>query len=362
MARVLLCQHVKKGYVYLPGGHVEFGETGAQALAREMMEEAGVRVRVGALRHVHEHAFVQKDDEKQEINLTYAAHLEGQREGEVEGQRDGRQHAAMPDVRSQEKGIAFTWLTAEEVLGADMRPASMRAWVCEAMSASAGVQERGHEPGRGQGSDSMRTMSIVHEVHATSRQRPAVFLDRDGTIIREVHYIAKPEQVELLPGAAEAIVALRRAGFACVMVSNQSGVGRQMVSHEAMWRVQAEVRRQLAEQGASLDGVYFCPVAPPADADGAADRRSRIDHPDRKPAPGMLLRAACELGLEVEQSWMVGDMLSDVLAGQNAGCRGTIHVRTGHGASQPEASEKATFSAENLAEAARMVVLHGQEA
>lgn len=191
-----------------------------------------------------------------------------------------------------------------------------------------------------------------------SALRPAVFLDRDGTIIREVHYIARAADVELLAGAAAAIRLLRMAGYACVVVSNQSGVGRGMVREEAMWDVQREVERQLAAEGTRLDGAYFCTVAPPKDADTAENRRSRVDHPDRKPGPGMLLRAAWELGLDLSRSWMVGDMESDVLAGRNAGVFRVVHVRTGHGASQPAASAQADFSVADLREAAEVILQH----
>lgn len=200
----------------------------------------------------------------------------------------------------------------------------------------------------------------VHTPMSDASLHPAVFLDRDGTIIREVHYIARPEQVELLPGAAEAITMLRAAGFRCVVVSNQSGVGRGKLTEADMHAVQREVERQLAAampgHGAPLDGAHFCTVAPPKDADSSPDRRTRVDHPDRKPGPGMLLRAAREHGLDLARSWMVGDMLSDILAGKNAGCKATIHVRTGHGASQPEASKSADFVADNLLDAARIIV------
>ncbi len=183
-----------------------------------------------------------------------------------------------------------------------------------------------------------------------------MFLDRDGTIIREVHYIAKPDQVVLLPGAAEAILMLCNAGFLCVVVSNQSGVGRGKLTEADMLAVQAEVDRQLGVLGTTLDRAYFCTLAPPPEADNAPDRRTRVDHPDRKPGPGMLLRAAHELGIDLARSWMVGDMLSDILAGKNAGVVGTIHVRTGHGASQPEASKSAGFVVDTLLEAARLIV------
>lgn len=186
--------------------------------------------------------------------------------------------------------------------------------------------------------------------------RPAVFLDRDGTIIREVHYISRAEQVEILAGAAEAISLLRAAGYLCVVVSNQSGVGRGKLTEADMRLVQAEVEKQLASRGATLDGVYFCTVPPPPETDTAPDRRTRVDHPDRKPGPGMLLWAAKELNIDLKKSWMVGDMLSDVLAGKNAGVLGTIHVRTGHGATQPEASKSADHVADNLMEAAKVIL------
>ena len=146
--------------------------------------------------------------------------------------------------------------------------------------------------------------------------RPAVFLDRDGTIIASVHYLADPELVRLIDGAARAIRALRSAGYAIVVVSNQSAVGRGMLSVERLFEVHDAMCRQLAEAGASLDGFYFCPAVP------ASDDRTAVDHPDRKPAPGMLLRAAIDLDLDLSRSWMIGDMVSDVLAGRNAGCMG----------------------------------------
>jgi D-glycero-D-manno-heptose 1,7-bisphosphate phosphatase len=132
-----------------------------------------------------------------------------------------------------------------------------------------------------------------------------------------------------------------------------------------MHRVQAEVERQLAAAGAGaearLHAAYFCTVPPSADADTAPDRRSRVEHPDRKPGPGMLLRAAKEHGLDVSRSVMVGDMLSDVLAGKNAGVAASIHVKTGHGMTQPEAMQVADFAARDLLEAAEWIVARANE-
>lgn len=176
--------------------------------------------------------------------------------------------------------------------------------------------------------------------------RPALFLDRDGTVIQEVHYIRDPRHVSLLPGAAGAIARMRHAGHACVLVSNQAAVGRGIATLDDVAAVQAEVERQLQAAGAAIDGWYFCPEAPTT-----ADRML-IDHPDRKPAPGMLLRAARELELDLSRSWMIGDMVSDLLAGRHAGCAGSILVRTGHGtSSEPLAAAHANHVASDLAAA-----------
>ncbi len=146
--------------------------------------------------------------------------------------------------------------------------------------------------------------------------RPAVFLDRDGTLNVDRAYLTKPEQMELLPGVGAAIGRLRSAGFACVVVTNQSVVGRGMVTEAGLQCVHDEMIRQLQADGASLDGIYHSPHV--------------MDHPDRKPAPGMLLRAAADLHLDLAASWMIGDSPRDRLAGQDAGCGGCILVRTGH--------------------------------
>jgi D,D-heptose 1,7-bisphosphate phosphatase len=154
------------------------------------------------------------------------------------------------------------------------------------------------------------------------QRRPAVFLDRDGTVIEHVHYLSDPALVRLLPGAAEALRRLRRAGFARVLVTNQSAIGRGMLTLDRLEEIHAELERQLAASGATLDDIYYCPDAP------FGDDRTVVEHSDRKPGPGMLLRAADELGLDLDASWMVGDLISDVLAGHNAGCR-SILVESG---------------------------------
>ena len=153
--------------------------------------------------------------------------------------------------------------------------------------------------------------------------RPAVFLDRDGTIIEHVHYLSNPLDVRLIPGAAQAVRRLRHAGYACVVVTNQSAIGRGMITTEQLGRIHDEMNRQLAAEDAAVDAIYYCPEAP------VNDDRTVIEHSDRKPGPGMLFRASDDLTLDLDASWMIGDMISDVLAGLNAGCPGNILVRTG---------------------------------
>jgi D-glycero-D-manno-heptose 1,7-bisphosphate phosphatase len=155
----------------------------------------------------------------------------------------------------------------------------------------------------------------------TAALRPAVFLDRDGTLIEHVPYLSDPSLVRLLPGVADALRQLRRAGFACVIATNQSAIGRGIITADRLGAIHAELNRQLACCGATIDGIYYCPDLP------SCDDRALVTNADRKPGPGMLLRAATELGLDLSISWMIGDLISDVLAGVNAGCR-SILVRS----------------------------------
>jgi D-glycero-D-manno-heptose 1,7-bisphosphate phosphatase len=165
---------------------------------------------------------------------------------------------------------------------------------------------------------------------ALTGKQPAVFLDRDGTLIEHVHYLSDPSQVRLLPGTALALQRLHGAGFACIVVTNQSAIGRGMITEDQLHRIHDEMNRQLAAESTTVDAIYFCPEAP------AGDDRFTVEHGDRKPGPGMLIRAAEELDLDLGASWMVGDMISDILAGINARCQGSILVRTGKGLSHAE--------------------------
>jgi histidinol-phosphate phosphatase family protein len=132
--------------------------------------------------------------------------------------------------------------------------------------------------------------------------RGAVFLDRDGTIIADRHYLADPAGVELLPGAGEAVARLNRAGLPAILVTNQSGIGRGLFSEEQYRAVHGRLEELLAEHGARLDGAYHCPLAP-----GDPDPEET-----RKPGAGMFILAAREHGVELARSAFVGDRLRDV--------------------------------------------------
>ncbi|MDH3521285.1 MAG: HAD family hydrolase [Myxococcales bacterium] len=180
--------------------------------------------------------------------------------------------------------------------------------------------------------------------------RAAAFLDRDGTLIEWIHLLTEAARVRLIAGAAQGVRTLQAAGYRCVVVTNQSVIGRGMLSEAGLGKIHAEMARQLAAHGCVLDGLYFCPEAP------RQEDPSVLEHPDRKPGPGMLLRAAAELGLDPSRSWMIGDSLADMLAGHNAGCRGSILVRTGKGAAVDAAHPAIDHVARDLADAANWIV------
>ena len=183
--------------------------------------------------------------------------------------------------------------------------------------------------------------------------KPAIFLDRDHTIIADPGYLSDPGAVRLLPGVERAIKSLAQAGYKIVVVTNQSGVARGMLSEETLDVIHAEMRRQLAAGGAHIDAVYYCPYHP----DGTVEQYA-IDSDLRKPRPGMLLKAAEDMDLDLGESWMVGDSSRDVEAGQRAGCR-TVRLRTGHTRVPGEAMDddvQADFSVRTLVEAAKLIL------
>jgi D-glycero-D-manno-heptose 1,7-bisphosphate phosphatase len=146
--------------------------------------------------------------------------------------------------------------------------------------------------------------------------RPAVFLDKDGTLVEDVPFNVDPSRIRLMPGAPEALAALHEAGFLLVVISNQSGVARGYFDEAALGGVEAQLRRLLARFEVPLAGFYYCPHHP----DGNTPRYA-ISCSCRKPQPGLILRAARDHGISLAESWLVGDILDDVEAGRRAGCR-----------------------------------------
>jgi D-glycero-D-manno-heptose 1,7-bisphosphate phosphatase len=183
------------------------------------------------------------------------------------------------------------------------------------------------------------TKSPIRSARKGRAERGAFFLDRDGVIVEEVQYLAQPEQLRLLPGAATAIARLNRAGVPVVVITNQAGVAHGYFPEERVAEVHRRLDEMLAAEGARVDGYYYCPHHPTAEV--AAYRAACVC---RKPATGMLERAAEELRLDLRQSYVVGDKLSDIQAGLNAGCR-PILVCTGYGAGVAEALNNADLTA-----------------
>ncbi|MBI1752041.1 MAG: HAD family hydrolase [Acidobacteria bacterium] len=156
--------------------------------------------------------------------------------------------------------------------------------------------------------------------------KPAVFLDRDGTLNEEVDFLCDPDELVMIPGAAAAVARLNAKGIPVVVVTNQSGIGRGKYGWTDFAAVMSRMGTLLAVENARIDAVYASPHHEQALGEYAV-----ADHPERKPNPGMLLRAAEEHGLDLSRSWMVGDKALDIEAGRRAGCRVAL-VRTGYGA------------------------------
>lgn len=179
--------------------------------------------------------------------------------------------------------------------------------------------------------------------------RRAVFLDRDGTINEERNYLWRIEDFSFIEGAAEAIGLLRRAGFLVVVVTNQSGIGRGYYSEADLERLHLYIQDELRRKGAEVDAWYFCPHLP------QYGTGTYVECDCRKPMPGMLLRAAEDLGIDLSASWMIGDKGADIEAGLSAGCRAML-VRTGYGAVEAGSVAHDVPVADDLLAAARFIV------
>lgn len=184
--------------------------------------------------------------------------------------------------------------------------------------------------------------------------RPAVFLDRDGTLLEEAGYVDRLERLVFFPFAVDAVRLLNRGGLAVVLFTNQSGVGRGIHTEAFVHEAHDLVTRRLAAGGARLDGIYYCPHHPQAVVEAF---RQACDC--RKPRSGMMRQAAADLGLDLSGSFTVGDKWSDVEAGRAAGGRGIL-VRTGYGRSTEASHDTAAAAAvvDDLAAAAAWILRH----
>ncbi|CAM3984762.1 D,D-heptose 1,7-bisphosphate phosphatase [Bordetella tumbae] len=154
--------------------------------------------------------------------------------------------------------------------------------------------------------------------------RPAVFLDKDGTVLVDEPYNVDPDRMSYAPGAVQALSCLAAAQLPLVVISNQAGIARGYFHPDALTAVGDRLAEMFRAAGAQLDGFYWCPHDPSGILPDFA-----IECDCRKPQPGLLLRAARELGLDLEASWFIGDILDDVQAGHLAGCRSVL-LDVGH--------------------------------
>ncbi|MPY91146.1 MAG: HAD-IIIA family hydrolase [Luteitalea sp.] len=184
---------------------------------------------------------------------------------------------------------------------------------------------------------------------------PAVFLDRDGTLIVDVGYLRRVEQLELFPWTVDALRLLQRAGFKLVVVTNQSGVALGLLDEPAVIAAHAALDLRLRAGGARMDGYYYCPHHPRGTVAPYAS-----DCACRKPKAGLAERAARELDLDLDRSWVVGDRWLDMGLAAACGARGVL-VRTGYGesaASEPHDGIEADAIVANLMEATGWILRH----
>jgi len=151
---------------------------------------------------------------------------------------------------------------------------------------------------------------------------PAVFIDRDGTINVNVHHLRRVEDLELIPGADKAIAKLNTADYIVIVITNQSAIARGLLTESGLAEIHTELQNRLAKSNATINAIYHCPHHP--------EYGDCITCNCRKPNPDMILRAAQEHNIDLSRSYMIGDSLSDLQAGWNAGCKSAL-VRTGYG-------------------------------
>jgi histidinol-phosphate phosphatase family protein len=160
---------------------------------------------------------------------------------------------------------------------------------------------------------------------AVSRsKRPAIFLDRDGVLIRHVDYLSRVEDVELLPGVGEAVAAINASAYLAVIVTNQPMIAMGILTLEGLGAIHKKMEMLLAREHAFVDAIYYCPHHPDAGFPGEVPHL-KVPCACRKPNPGMILQAAQEWNIDLSRSWMIGDREKDLIAGKRSGCT-TVHL------------------------------------
>jgi D,D-heptose 1,7-bisphosphate phosphatase len=184
--------------------------------------------------------------------------------------------------------------------------------------------------------------------------RPAVFFDRDGTLTAAAGLVTRLDQLELMPGAAEAVRAVNRAGCLAVLVTNQPVIARGDCTEADLRLLHNKLETLLGREGAYLDKIYYCPHHPHSGYPGERTEL-KIECECRKPKPGMIRQAAGELGIDLARSWMVGDSTFDILAARQAGIRSAL-VATGNGGTDGRYSAEPTIRAESAAAAVTRIL------
>ena len=182
----------------------------------------------------------------------------------------------------------------------------------------------------------------------------AIFLDRDGTINKEVDLLTDTRQLRLIPGTAKAIRLLKRLGFLVVIVTNQPVIARGEVTEKYMDHIHAVLVRRLEVRGAVIDAIYYCPHHP-----DASIKKYKIKCRCRKPNTGMITAAAKQFGIQLKNSFMVGDRTADILAGRRAGIT-TILVGTGYGGADGKHNVAPDFRAKDLGDAVKVIRKYGK--
>lgn len=181
------------------------------------------------------------------------------------------------------------------------------------------------------------------KINKHSKISQAIFIDRDGVINKEISYLHEPEKFEFLPNVLEGMKKMQGMGFKIVVVTNQAGIGLGYFTKEDFYKVNRVMLKGVSKAGIMIDKIYFCPHGINDDCDC------------RKPKPGMLLRGKQELNLDMKNSYMIGDMTSDIKAGENAGTK-TILVKTGYGGKDGGDAIKSDYVAEDLLDAAEFIL------